>query len=179
MYSIDCKLKLLWIRSEMTFYSKSTTIAHLLNSVRCFFLNDCGYIFCSKCWGKKPTKLLCSLICAEAQKFSEDGYEQHMQVNHLAPSLLSVLLLPSLIRGSPSRIINVNSVVSCSLTLQAPSMCSLVSMLFGMSKCWRLSDFYIYISWLGKLWSFQLIAEHIDEECRFSLSRWTTFFFYP
>ncbi|KAJ4899389.1 NAD(P)-binding Rossmann-fold superfamily protein [Raphanus sativus] len=48
---------------------------------------------------------------SEAQKFSEDGYEQHMQVNHLAPSLLSVLLLPSLIRGSPSRIINVNSVM--------------------------------------------------------------------
>ncbi|CAN6880023.1 unnamed protein product [Brassica oleracea] len=47
----------------------------------------------------------------EAQKFSEDGYEQHMQVNHLAPALLSVLLLPSLIRGSPSRIINVNSVM--------------------------------------------------------------------
>ncbi|KAF3602371.1 hypothetical protein F2Q69_00034265 [Brassica cretica] len=47
----------------------------------------------------------------EAQKFSEDGYEEHMQVNHLAPSLLSVLLLPSLIRGSPSRIINVNSVM--------------------------------------------------------------------
>ncbi|KAF2541879.1 hypothetical protein F2Q68_00030344 [Brassica cretica] len=47
----------------------------------------------------------------EAQKFSEDGYEQHMQVNHLAPSLLSVLLLPSLIRGSPSRVINVNSVM--------------------------------------------------------------------
>ena len=109
-----------------------------------FFLNDCGYIFCSKCWGKKPTKLLSSLICAEAQKFSEDGYEQHMQVNHLAPSLLSVLLLPSLIRGSPSRVINVNSVVSVSLTLQAPSMCSLVSMLFGMSKCWRISDLYLY-----------------------------------
>ncbi|EOA16839.1 hypothetical protein CARUB_v10005060mg [Capsella rubella] len=49
----------------------------------------------------------------EAQKFSEDGYEQHMQVNHLAPALLSVLLLPSLIRGSPSRIINVNSVMHC------------------------------------------------------------------
>ncbi|XP_010520955.1 PREDICTED: retinol dehydrogenase 11 [Tarenaya hassleriana] len=47
----------------------------------------------------------------EAQKFSKDGYEQHMQVNHLAPALLSVLLLPSLIRGSPSRIINVNSVM--------------------------------------------------------------------
>ncbi|CAF2131665.1 BnaA03g48800D [Brassica napus] len=47
----------------------------------------------------------------EEQKSSEDGYEQHMQVNHLAPALLSVLLLPSLIRGSPSRIINVNSVM--------------------------------------------------------------------
>uniref|UniRef100_A0A7N2MPL4 Uncharacterized protein n=1 Tax=Quercus lobata TaxID=97700 RepID=A0A7N2MPL4_QUELO len=48
----------------------------------------------------------------EPQKFSKDGYEEHMQVNHLAPALLSVLLLPSLIRGSPSRIINVNSVFS-------------------------------------------------------------------
>ncbi|XP_075504952.1 dehydrogenase/reductase SDR family member FEY-like [Primulina tabacum] len=47
----------------------------------------------------------------EPQKFSKDGYEEHLQVNHLAPSLLSVLLLPSLIRGSPSRIINVNSVM--------------------------------------------------------------------
>ncbi|KZV34782.1 retinol dehydrogenase 11-like [Dorcoceras hygrometricum] len=47
----------------------------------------------------------------EPQKFSKDGYEEHMQVNHLAPSLLSVLLLPSLVRGSPSRIINVNSVM--------------------------------------------------------------------
>ncbi|KAK3414264.1 hypothetical protein EUGRSUZ_I02747 [Eucalyptus grandis] len=47
----------------------------------------------------------------EPQKFSKDGYEQHMQVNHLAPALLSVLLLPSLLRGSPSRIVNVNSVM--------------------------------------------------------------------
>ncbi|XP_074275508.1 dehydrogenase/reductase SDR family member FEY-like isoform X2 [Silene latifolia] len=45
------------------------------------------------------------------QKFSKDGHEVHMQVNHLAPALLAVLLLPSLIRGSPSRIVNVNSVV--------------------------------------------------------------------
>ncbi|KAK4757501.1 hypothetical protein SAY87_018802 [Trapa incisa] len=45
------------------------------------------------------------------QKFSKDGYEEHMQVNHLAPALLSVLLLPSLIGGSPSRIVNVNSVM--------------------------------------------------------------------
>jgi NAD(P)-dependent dehydrogenase (short-subunit alcohol dehydrogenase family) len=47
----------------------------------------------------------------EPQKFSKDGYEEHMQVNHLAPALLSLLLLPSLIRGSPSRIINVNSIM--------------------------------------------------------------------
>ncbi|VVB15773.1 unnamed protein product [Arabis nemorensis] len=46
-----------------------------------------------------------------AQKFSKDGYEEHLQVNHLAPSLLSLLLLPSLIRASGSRIINVNSVM--------------------------------------------------------------------
>nr|XP_043615462.1 dehydrogenase/reductase SDR family member FEY-like [Erigeron canadensis] len=47
----------------------------------------------------------------EPQKFSKDGYEEHMQVNHLAPALLSVLLMPSLIRGSPSRIVNVNSIM--------------------------------------------------------------------
>ncbi|XAR71499.1 NADP-retinol dehydrogenase [Bertholletia excelsa] len=47
----------------------------------------------------------------EPQKFSKDGYEEHMQVNHLAPALLSILLLPSLIRGSPSRIVNVNSIM--------------------------------------------------------------------
>ncbi|XP_042514327.1 dehydrogenase/reductase SDR family member FEY-like [Macadamia integrifolia] len=47
----------------------------------------------------------------ELQRFSKDGYEEHMQVNHLSPALLSILLLPSLIRGSPSRIINVNSIM--------------------------------------------------------------------
>ncbi|XP_056692819.1 dehydrogenase/reductase SDR family member FEY [Spinacia oleracea] len=47
----------------------------------------------------------------EPQKISKDGNEEHMQVNHLAPALLSVLLLPSLIKGSPSRIVNVNSVM--------------------------------------------------------------------
>ncbi|XP_027358455.1 dehydrogenase/reductase SDR family member FEY-like [Abrus precatorius] len=47
----------------------------------------------------------------EPQRFSIDGYEQHLQVNHLAPALLSILLLPSLIKGSPSRIVNVNSIM--------------------------------------------------------------------
>ncbi|PON55626.1 Short-chain dehydrogenase/reductase [Parasponia andersonii] len=47
----------------------------------------------------------------EPQHFSKDGYEEHMQVNHLGPALLSILLLPSLLRGSPSRIVNVNSVM--------------------------------------------------------------------
>ncbi|KAI4352028.1 hypothetical protein L6164_006318 [Bauhinia variegata] len=47
----------------------------------------------------------------EPQRFSKDGYEEHLQVNHLAPALLSTLLLPSLLRGSPSRIVNVNSIL--------------------------------------------------------------------
>ncbi|KAJ4843976.1 hypothetical protein Tsubulata_002377 [Turnera subulata] len=47
----------------------------------------------------------------EPLKLSKDGYETHMQVNHLAPALLSILLLPSLKKGSPSRIINVNSIM--------------------------------------------------------------------
>ncbi|PWA51545.1 hypothetical protein CTI12_AA443180 [Artemisia annua] len=45
------------------------------------------------------------------QTFSTDGYEMHMHVNFLAPSLLSLLLLPSLKTGSPSRIVNVNSLM--------------------------------------------------------------------
>ncbi|KAK1371952.1 dehydrogenase/reductase SDR family member FEY-like [Heracleum sosnowskyi] len=47
----------------------------------------------------------------EPQKISKDGFEEHMQVNHLAPALLSILLLPSLLRGSPSRIVNVSSTI--------------------------------------------------------------------
>ncbi|KAL0927437.1 hypothetical protein M5K25_001604 [Dendrobium thyrsiflorum] len=47
----------------------------------------------------------------EPQRFSKDGYEEHMQVNHLAPALLSMLLIPSLLLGSPSRIINLNSIM--------------------------------------------------------------------
>ncbi|KAH9323311.1 hypothetical protein KI387_017950, partial [Taxus chinensis] len=43
------------------------------------------------------------------QKFSKDGFEEHLQVNHLSPALLTLLLLPSLIKGSPSRVVNVNS----------------------------------------------------------------------
>ncbi|BBN08921.1 hypothetical protein MPTK1_4g15580 [Marchantia polymorpha subsp. ruderalis] len=43
------------------------------------------------------------------QKFSDDGFEHHLQVNFLGNALLSILLLPSLLRGAPSRIINVNS----------------------------------------------------------------------
>lgn len=49
-------------------------------------------------------------LMGEPQKFSKDGFEQHVQVNHLGPALLTILLLPSLLRGSPSRIVNVNSV---------------------------------------------------------------------
>eukprot|EP00250_Pteridium_aquilinum_P020650 c24896_g1_i4 orf=360-1463(+) len=47
------------------------------------------------------------------KKFSQDGHEEHMQVNHLAPALLTMLLLPSLNRGAPSRVVNVNSDMQC------------------------------------------------------------------
>lgn len=46
----------------------------------------------------------------EPQQFSKDGNEQHMQVNHLGPALLTILLLPLLLKtGGASRIVNVNS----------------------------------------------------------------------
>ncbi|KAJ0536818.1 putative NADP-retinol dehydrogenase [Helianthus annuus] len=47
----------------------------------------------------------------KSQMFTVDGYEVHMQVNFLAPALLSLLLLPSLKAGAPSRILNVNSLM--------------------------------------------------------------------
>ncbi|KAL5977158.1 hypothetical protein ACLOJK_021500 [Asimina triloba] len=49
-------------------------------------------------------------LMGEPQKFSLDGIEQHMQVNHVAPALLTLLLLPSLLRAPFARIVNVNSV---------------------------------------------------------------------
>ncbi|KAI9089561.1 hypothetical protein K1719_029166 [Acacia pycnantha] len=52
----------------------------------------------------------------DIESFSEeDGFETHLQVNHLAPTLLTILLLPSLKKGSPSRIVN-NSSTSHFLT---------------------------------------------------------------
>ncbi|KAI3988660.1 hypothetical protein MKX01_027024 [Papaver californicum] len=53
----------------------------------------------------------------EPQTFSKDGIELQMQVNHIAPALLTMLLLPSLLRASSPRVINVNSIIH--LTLKA------------------------------------------------------------
>lgn len=53
-----------------------------------------------------------AVASAVPKKYSNDGCETHMQVNHLAPALLTVLLLPSLLRGAPSRVVMVNSIVS-------------------------------------------------------------------
>ncbi|KAI3766168.1 hypothetical protein L2E82_16219 [Cichorium intybus] len=47
----------------------------------------------------------------KSKMISVDGYETHMQVNFLSPALLSLLLLPSLKAGAPSRIVNVNSLM--------------------------------------------------------------------
>ncbi|RZC67820.1 hypothetical protein C5167_011502 [Papaver somniferum] len=53
----------------------------------------------------------------EPQTFSKDGVELQMQVNHIAPSLLTMLLLPSLLRASSPRIVSVSSITD--LTLKA------------------------------------------------------------
>ncbi len=47
---------------------------------------------------------------AQRREVSADGYELRLQVNHLAPLLLSSLLLPLLRAGAPARIVNVASV---------------------------------------------------------------------
>jgi NAD(P)-dependent dehydrogenase (short-subunit alcohol dehydrogenase family) len=43
------------------------------------------------------------------REISEDGYEQTFAVNHLAPFLLTNLLMPSLLKSNRARIVNVSS----------------------------------------------------------------------
>ena len=49
-------------------------------------------------------------INAERHRTSAQGYELTFAVNHLAPFLLTTLLLPALTSGAPSRVVNVTSV---------------------------------------------------------------------
>lgn len=42
-------------------------------------------------------------------RYSKDGYELRLAVNYLAPFLLTNLLLPTLKKGAPSRVVNVSS----------------------------------------------------------------------
>ncbi|XP_024027823.1 dehydrogenase/reductase SDR family member FEY [Morus notabilis] len=50
------------------------------------------------------------LRMGERQECSKDGVEQHLQVNHVAPALLTLLLLPSMLKATTWRVVNVNSV---------------------------------------------------------------------
>ena len=49
-----------------------------------------------------------------SHRISEDGFEMTFAVNHLAPFLLTLLLLDLIIKSSPGRIINVSSQVHAS-----------------------------------------------------------------
>ena len=44
-------------------------------------------------------------------KVTAEGFEEHAAVNYLAPSLLTLLLLPALRQAGEARVINVNSIV--------------------------------------------------------------------
>ncbi|XP_026390830.1 dehydrogenase/reductase SDR family member FEY-like isoform X1 [Papaver somniferum] len=57
----------------------------------------------------------------EPQTFSKDGVELQMQVNHIAPSLLTMLLLPSLLRASSPRIVSVSSIAHREATIELES----------------------------------------------------------
>jgi NAD(P)-dependent dehydrogenase (short-subunit alcohol dehydrogenase family) len=48
-------------------------------------------------------------IIASKREVTEDGVEQTMAVNHLAPFLLTMMLLDLLRRSAPARIVNVSS----------------------------------------------------------------------
>ncbi|KOB69969.1 Restnol dehydrogenase [Operophtera brumata] len=47
------------------------------------------------------------MMCPEGR--TEDGFETHIGSNHFGHSLLTLLLLPTMVRSSPSRIVNVSS----------------------------------------------------------------------
>lgn len=49
-------------------------------------------------------------IFAQTRELTADGFESTFQVNHLAPFLLTSLLLPLLERSAPSRVVTVSSV---------------------------------------------------------------------
>lgn len=62
----------------------------------------------------KPLHILINnagiLLLGESRQFMEDGIEKHIQVNHIGTSLLTLLLLPSMLKANSARIVNVNSV---------------------------------------------------------------------
>lgn len=58
----------------------------------------------------------------DTRQLSADGYELRLAVNHLAPFALSILLLPLLKAGAPSRIVNVASGAQQPLDLDDPHL---------------------------------------------------------
>ena len=62
-------------------------------------------------WGDKPLHLLINNagVMACPLVYTEDGFETQYGVNHLGHFLLTNLLTPALVRGAPSRVINLAS----------------------------------------------------------------------
>ncbi len=90
-------------------------------------------------------------ICKKERILTEDGFEAHFGINHLAPFLLTGLILPLLKKGTPARIINVSSTAHKRAKLDFDDL--------NMAK-----DFYHYTAYANSKLANVLFSNYLAEK---------------
>ena len=89
-------------------WDKNEPIHVLINNAGIFSMGGCTNIPIK--FRRNPSRdLFFSFLYAGKHKLTCDSYEEHFMVNFLAPSLLTLLLLPYLAKAGDARVVNVNS----------------------------------------------------------------------